>query len=141
MRQFNWDSTWETGHAMIDEQHKKLMHAIDELLLAIYNGDGKDKVKSTLDFLNDYTIKHFFEEEQLQKKYKYPDIENHKRYHESFKKTVRDMVVELIRRGISDELTTKVQVNVGDWLVNHIKIQDFKLVAYIKSQDPKAVHS
>jgi hemerythrin len=139
MRNFNWDSTWETGHALIDSQHKQLMNAINNLLQAIYRDEGKEAVKTTLDFLNDYTIKHFFEEEQLQRKYNYPDIENHKQYHEAFKKTVRDMIVELINRGITDELAEKVQSSIGDWLVNHIKIQDFRLVAYIKTQDPKAV--
>ncbi|MDR2807929.1 MAG: hemerythrin family protein [Spirochaetaceae bacterium] len=139
MKEFNWDRTWETGHPLIDSQHKQLMEAINALLQAIYQNAGKDEVKNTLDFLNDYTIKHFFDEERLQKKYNYPDIENHKQYHQAFKKTVRDMIVELINRGITDELAEKVQSSIGDWLVNHIKIQDFKLVAHIKSQDPEAL--
>jgi hemerythrin len=131
--EYLWDKSLETGNGMIDAQHKQLFTAINHLIHTCESGKGKDELKKSMDFLNDYTIKHFFDEEQLQQQYKYPDYENHRKYHEGFKKEVRDLSVELIMKGVSDSLLKGVQVKIGDWLVTHIKGQDVKVAAHIRS--------
>ncbi|MDR2070847.1 MAG: hemerythrin family protein [Treponema sp.] len=131
--EYFWNQTLETGYPIIDSQHKQLFEAINNLIRTCEQGKGKDELKKSLDFLTDYTIKHFFDEEQLQQQYKYPDFENHKQYHNGFKKVVRDLSVELIMKGVSDSLLKDVQVKIGDWLVTHIKGQDVKVAAHIKS--------
>jgi hemerythrin len=45
------------------------------------------------------------------------------------------MTHRLILKGATDELVKEVNSSIGDWLVNHIRIQDFKLAKYIKSMD------
>ena len=85
-------------------------------------------------FLYDYTAKHFSDEEKLQLKYRYPDYVNHKRYHEEFKKVVRELSVQLQKEGPTIALVGKVNTSIGGWLLNHIKIQDVKVAAHIKSQ-------
>jgi hemerythrin len=132
--EYKWDKSLETGNEMIDTQHRQLFLAINELLRACENGEGEAKLKKSLDFLTEYTIKHFFDEEQLQQKYQYPDYPNHKNYHEGFKKVVRDFSVKLIMQGVSEPLIQEVQVQIGDWLVNHIKGQDVKVAAHIRSR-------
>jgi hemerythrin len=119
---------------MIDTQHQQLFRAINELLRTCENGKGGDELKKSLDFLTEYTIKHFFDEEQLQQKYQYPDYPNHKGYHDGFKKVVRDLSVRLIMQGVSEPLIKEVQVQIGDWLVTHIKGQDVKVAAHIRSR-------
>jgi hemerythrin len=101
-------------------------------------GKGKDELEKSLNFLNDYTIKHFFDEEQVQQKYNYPDYPNHKKLHDDFKAVVRDLKVKLIMKGASEDLVNEVRTKIGDWLVTHIKGQDIKLAAYIKTQTAKA---
>jgi hemerythrin len=132
--EYLWDKSLETGNQMIDAQHKQLFAAINDLIRTCESGKGKDELKKSMDFLNSYTIKHFFDEEQLQQQHKYPDYENHKKYHEGFKKEVRDLSVELIMKGASDSLLKDVQVKIGDWLVTHIKGQDIKVAAHIRSR-------
>jgi hemerythrin len=131
-----WDESLRTGEATIDEQHKNLFSAINSLIQTIDQGKCGDDLKKSLDFLNDYTITHFFEEEQIQKKYQYPDYENHRGIHEGFKKLVRDMMVQWIMKGSSEALANEVRTQIGDWLVHHIKTQDVKLGAYIAQQTP-----
>jgi hemerythrin len=133
--EYLWDKSLETGHQIIDTQHRQLFVALNDFIRISESGKGKDELKKSLDFLTDYTIKHFFDEEQLQLQYKYPDFENHKKYHEDFKKVVRNFSVELIMKGASDSLIKDVQVRIGDWLVTHIKGQDVKVAAHIKSLD------
>jgi hemerythrin len=128
-----WDKTLETGHELIDSQHKQLFIAIQDLLDNCDGGDTGDKLKKSLDFLNSYTIKHFFDEEQLQQKYKYPDFESHKKLHDDFKAVVKDLSHRLIMKGPSEELIGEVRKNIYGWLVNHIKAKDLKMGAYIMS--------
>ncbi|MDR1239971.1 MAG: hemerythrin family protein, partial [Treponema sp.] len=117
---------------LIDEQHKQLFVAVNSLL-KISNQGRDEELKKSLDFLNEYTIKHFFDEEQLQLKYKYPDYPNHKKLHENFKAMIRDLSHKWIMNGSSGLLTNDVKVKIGDWLVSHIKGQDIKLGAHIRS--------
>ncbi|MDR0761231.1 MAG: hemerythrin family protein [Treponema sp.] len=131
--EYVWDKSLETGNSQIDAQHQQLFVALNRLVHTYQEGKGKDELKKSLDFLTDYTIKHFFDEEQLQQHYKYPDFENHKKYHDDFKKVVRNFSVELILKGASDSLMQDVQATIGGWLVTHIKGQDAKVAAYIRS--------
>ncbi|MDR2102197.1 MAG: bacteriohemerythrin [Treponema sp.] len=132
---YEWDSSLETGNELIDSQHKGLFEAINNLLETCRQGKGKEELSKSLDFLTQYTIKHFFDEEQLQQKHKYPDFPNHKGYHDGFKATVRDLAVRLIMKGVSDELIEEVKSKIGGWLVTHIKGQDVKVAAHIRAQN------
>jgi hemerythrin len=131
---YTWDKSLEVGNQMIDDQHRQLIDALNNFLSAGDEKRSNEELKKSLNFLNDYTIKHFFEEEQLQKKYEYPDYENHKKLHEGLKKVVRDLQVQLIMKGPSDSLFSDVKVKVGDWLIAHIKSQDTRIAAHLKSR-------
>jgi hemerythrin len=131
---YSWDNSLETQNALIDEQHKKLFDALNAFLRTSSEKKSREEVKKSLDFLNDYTIKHFFDEEQLQKQYEYPDYPNHHELHEGLKKTVRELQHDFIMNGPSAKLISEVEKKVGDWLVAHIKTQDVKIGAYIKSK-------
>ena len=85
-------------------------------------------------FLYDYTEKHFSDEEKLQLQYRYPDYTNHKRYHEEFKKVVRELSMQLQKEGPNIALISKVNTSVGGWLLNHIQREDVKVATHIKSQ-------
>jgi hemerythrin len=129
-----WNSSLETGHELIDNQHKQLVAAVNKLLEACRSGQGAEAVASTMDFLTGYTIKHFLDEEKLQKQYDYPDYFAHKRLHDDFKVVVGDLTKRLIREGPTEPIIEEVSASIGDWLVNHIKGDDFRLATYIKAQ-------
>ncbi|MDR1971348.1 MAG: hemerythrin family protein [Treponema sp.] len=131
---YTWDKDLEVGNQLIDTQHKQLIDALNAFLKASSEKKSNEELKKSLDFLNDYTIKHFYEEEQLQKKYEYPDYENHRKLHEALKKVVRDLQVQLIMKGPSESLFNDVKVKVGDWLIAHIKSQDTRIGAHLKSK-------
>jgi hemerythrin-like metal-binding protein len=138
MFQYQWDESFSTGFGMIDEQHKQLFAALNELLAACQENKGSEELTKSLNFLSDYTIKHFFDEEQIQKKYSYPDYPAHKILHENFKKTVRDLKVKLIMTGPSEALIDEVKTKIGSWLITHIKGNDIKLGEYIRQQNQAA---
>lgn len=131
---YDWTSDLETGNSTIDGQHKQLINAINNLLEACSQGKGRDALKETTTFLYDYTAKHFADEEKLQIASQYPDYTNHKQYHEGFKKVVREIADQLEKEGPNLVLVGKVNTSIGGWLINHIKKEDVKVAAHIRSK-------
>jgi methyl-accepting chemotaxis protein len=131
---FPWDSSLETGHETIDGQHRQLFAAVNGLLDAFRNGKGAEELTRALTFLQNYTLKHFSDEEEIQREYGYPDYPNHRRLHEGLTAVVKELNRKLSTEGISDALIREVHQKVGVWLVTHIKAQDTKLAAYIKAK-------
>ena len=130
---YTWNKDLETGNAMIDQQHKQLVQCINDLMNACSQGKGRDQIIETMQFLQTYTAKHFGDEEILQQRYKYPDYINHKKYHETFKKTVADILAELKSTGPTVALVAKVNTSIGSWFINHIKREDTKVAKHIIS--------
>ncbi|WP_461257916.1 bacteriohemerythrin [Treponema sp. R80B11-R83G3] len=131
---YKWDKSLETGHEKIDEQHKQLFATLNKIIEESQQGRGKDEIYKTLDFLSQYTIMHFLMEEKLQKEYGYPDYATHKKSHDDFKATVKELTNTLIEKGPQKELIDTAVKTVGDWLILHIKGSDIKMAAYLKSK-------
>ncbi len=133
MMAYTFDKSLETGNIAIDNQHRELIDAINNLLNACSQGKGRDEIKNTINFLTDYTVKHFIDEEKLQKQYNYPDYPAHKKLHDDFKEEVSKIVNEYEENGTSVVLTFKVNNIIASWLIKHIKGEDKKVAAYIKN--------
>jgi hemerythrin len=131
---YAWSKELETGNSLIDSQHQQLIKAVNELLAACSAGQGRDILNSTLDFLEKYTTQHFNDEERLQIQHHYPDYANHKLLHENFKKFVTEFANQVKKEGPTTGLISKITFGVGDWLINHIKKEDTKVAAHIRSK-------
>jgi len=129
-----WSQDLETGNATIDNQHQQLIATVNALYEAYLSGKGREEVERTMEFLVGYTVKHFTDEEALQRKYDYPEYHEHKQAHTDFKAVALGLSAELYRDGPTDEFIRKVYVTIGEWLVNHIKGEDFKMAAYVQSK-------
>jgi hemerythrin len=132
--EYQWNDYLETGHDKIDNQHKQLIIYLNSLSNALDSGKGNDEIEKTMDFLAAYTIKHFNDEEKLMKEVDYPEILVHRTFHEGFKKTVAEYIERLKREGANTMLAESVVSDMGDWLVNHIKGDDFVMAAYVKNK-------
>lgn len=134
---YAWTNTLETGNKLIDDQHKTLIKAINDLMEACSKGAGRDNLLKTCKFMIDYTDKHFADEQELQMKYKYPDRVNHMKLHVEFKKVALGIMSELEEKGPSVALVAKVNTTIAQWLTAHIKKEDVKVAAHIKSCENK----
>jgi hemerythrin-like metal-binding protein len=130
---YNWDDSFVSGVRLIDARHQRLFEAINRLLDACEQRKGREDLAQGLAFLANYTVKHFSEEEELQKKYGYTEIEGHHGLHEGFKQAVRDLTEELKANGPSDEFISRLKKEVGDWLVTHVKVVDIKMAQILKA--------
>ena len=122
-----------TGNDMIDAQHKELIGKIDDLLT--FCEESKEKVKAIkmLGYLAEYTEFHFAAEQKLQAEISYPAIEEHKKKHAEFKKTIEelhDMLEE--EEGPTEEFVFAVRKNVVNWLFEHIQKMDQELAVYVR---------
>jgi len=131
-----WKDEFNLGHDWVDMQHHRLFELVNGLVEACADGSDIIKLKGTLDFLVNYTVQHFDDEEALQLKYNYPEYERHKRLHDDFKATVSELVEKFTLGGSSTELSGDVNRIVVRWLINHIQREDKKIGEYIRSLMP-----
>jgi hemerythrin len=122
-----------TGIKLIDLRHKRLFETVNRLLDACDQGRGQEELSKSLAFLINYTVKHFSEEEALQQQYGYPGLEAHRRIHENFKKAVGEFARELNAQGPSQAMLEQIKIQVGGWLITHVKMEDIKMAAFLKS--------
>jgi len=115
-----WDTRWAVGVEKIDDQHKELFDRINKLVTAMKSGKGKDEVIHTLNFLEEYVIKHFNDEEELQKRSNYPKYEIQHREHEELKKGLKDLRMVFETTGISAMFVINVQQKISSWCRKHI---------------------
>ncbi len=123
----------ETGNSLIDSEHRQLIDAVNSLLDACAKGQGRTQLVNTAQFLLNYTNKHFADEEALQVKYRYPDYTRHKKIHDDFKKQASDFVKKIQSEGPTVANVGQINTLLAGWLINHIKGEDKKLAAFIKS--------
>lgn len=126
-----WNDSLKIGVPQIDQQHKELCGRIDDLMDACKNGGGRAEILKTMDFLEEYTKKHFRDEEVLHRSSGYPKCAEHKRIHDAFILEVQKLKKELADSGASVVAVGKVNKLVIDWLFQHIKKVDQELEPYI----------
>lgn len=123
----------ETGNKQIDTEHRQLLNAVNSLLDSCNSGKGRGEVEKTISFLVSYTKTHFAHEEELQKKYKYPDYLNHKKEHRDFINVVNEIQQEYRRNGATIVLVGQVNKNIVNWILTHINKEDTKVANHIKN--------
>ncbi len=123
----------ETGNELIDSEHVQIFDAVNELLDACSSGHGRDRIAQTAEFLAGYVSKHFSDEERLQKKYKYPNMEKHLKFHIKYKKDVADFVSRMKTEGATVQTLGELN-GLASTLINHIRHEDKRLAAYIREK-------
>lgn len=126
-----WDSTFSVGDNKIDDQHKELFNRLNKLLEAMKEGKGKNEVIRTLDFLEEYVIKHFNDEEEIQKKNNYPKFNIQHKQHEEFKNELKELRKIFENTGVSSLFVINTQQKMIKWCKNHIMNSDRELGEYL----------
>lgn len=127
-----WNDSFKIGVTLIDDQHKTLFDAMDALYAACSVGKGRQEVVKTAEFLENYVVKHFADEEVLQKSSAYPKYPEHKKIHEDFIAQVRSLKNDIAQHGPTIVSVAKMNTMLSGWLLNHIKNVDSELAQYVK---------
>lgn len=126
-----WDESLSVGVSEIDDQHKRLIEFINELGSFIFGSRGDDNpIQSVLSGLFNYTIYHFFTEEQIMQETGYPNYSKHKTEHVN----LTAEVISYLDRFVKGEKDIHLEVFefLKGWLMGHIKVSDIELGRYLQ---------
>jgi hemerythrin len=125
-----WTDTFIIGIPKIDEQHKELFRQTEILL----DRSKVGRIAETIQFLGDYVLKHFMDEQGLQAAVNYPKAEAHKKTHAAFAAKVNELKkrIEESSDDIKFELATEINRTVIGWLKEHIMGHDMEFGAYYR---------
>lgn len=129
---FQWTADLATSVPEIDDQHKELIVRVESLLSALAQGKGRDEISRIVQFLTDYVVFHFGNEERYMQKFGYSNTQQHRAQHELFVKIFLRLKERLLIEGASPQLIEDARQLVVDWLVNHIKFSDRALGLFLK---------
>jgi len=129
-----WTEDMAVGHGLIDVQHKELFLRYNSLLQACREGRGREAIEPALEFLAEYVVKHFAEEERFMWVSAFPESEEHKQQHREFFQKVADLRQELAEQGASVALSTMINHTLLNWLLWHVRQTDTKLARHLAPQ-------
>lgn len=125
-----WNSTYESGHSEIDEQHQKPVDIINDFYSAFANAEAHEKIGTVIGDLVNYTVFHFTAEEEILKNSAYPEKEEHIKTHKSFVDKLKDYHKELKDGNMTT--TYDLMTFLRDWLLEHIMGTDRKYMSFLK---------
>lgn len=133
-----WKEKYKIGVTEVDNQHKELFNRVSEFIKTVQSEgpweEKQEKVKETLDFMQEYVIVHFDAEEAYQKKIGYPGYDKHKEAHEKFKGGVYQYADRFEKEGFTQELVQEFAGKLMAWLINHVAAMDQKIGEYVENQ-------
>ena len=123
----------EVGVVEIDAQHKELVDRLNAMVSMGHDAASKEEAQKTLNMLEEYIVKHFADEEALQRKNKYPEYESHKKLHQVFIAEFEKLKKEFEINGHSLKFTMDLNNTLINWIVKHIKSADVELGKFLKN--------
>lgn len=122
MALMDWEDRFSVGVRAMDEQHKRLVAALNDLHAAMSVGQAKTVTGTLLNTLVKYTREHFAAEEGLMTRAKYPRLVEHRGKH----KDLTGQVEQFVERYERGELALGVDLLtfLRDWLMTHILKED-----------------
>ncbi|MCL2388739.1 MAG: bacteriohemerythrin [Defluviitaleaceae bacterium] len=135
-----WNSSFETGNEIVDGDHKEIFSLVEQVLSSSLV-TRKDKVEVAIQFLAEYVVRHFANEELLMDECRYPESMAHKKEHADF----IDVAVELQEKFSNDgfllgseennndlHLSMEINKTVVGWLTKHVMGSDKKMAHYYR---------
>ncbi len=128
-----WTQNLSVGVTAIDDQHKMWFKKAEALFEAGRNNQAKEYIGELLIFLDEYTKKHFSDEEKYMINIHYPKYEEQKKAHTTF-------IAELakLRKSYGESngnilVILNANQMILEWLTKHISNMDKQIGEYAKS--------
>ncbi len=123
-----WDDSYSVGVWQIDRQHQYLIGLINRIKNASMEFNPQLIVETILD-MQSYARFHFADEEDLMRRYEYPDLARHARIHAGFIHKAETFLDDL--EDIPLATISEVSGFLSEWLINHIVKTDGEYSKYI----------
>ena len=129
-----WSDSLSVGVPMMDDQHKELFRRISALLEGMLDVKVDTDIGKIVDFIAQYVLVHFGEEEGLLRAKGYPELESHHALHEAFKQEFSTIASRLAAEGITASMLILIQDKVVNWLIDHIGKVDRRYGDYFEGK-------
>ncbi len=129
-----WTPNLSVGIDEIDEQHKMWFEKAEKLFEAGKAHQAKEYIGELLNFLDEYTKKHFADEEKYMLSINYPEYAAQKVAHEDFIKRLAKLRSDYDASGGSLLVILNANQIVVDWLINHISNMDKKIGQFVANK-------
>lgn len=128
-----WRRAYESGHPVIDEQHRRLFEKANDLLSAVMNGQGKDDITPLVRDLMESNLIHFRAEESIFMASPFPGAEGHAGVHESLMARTQ----QLAAKYAADELALGELFHflAYEVIARHILSEDRKFFPYLAAAE------
>ena len=122
--------------AEIDAQHRELINRLNDVgaLMGRSPAASKEETEKTLEFLSSYVIKHFSDEEALQRKIGYPLYKEHLQDHQYYLREVDKLKEEYKKNGYSTQFEFQLNKSIILWILEHIMTADRNIGTYIREK-------
>jgi hemerythrin len=125
-----WDENYSVGVEELDEQHKQLFKIINKIFDIPDTKRVSQSISDLLADMREYASVHFATEEKYMSACAYPDITNHIRAHQQYRKKVNDLCARstVEKSGLSEDILQFLY----EWLTAHILNCDKKYAPFLR---------
>lgn len=131
-----WTPDLSVGIEPIDEQHKIWFQKAEKLFEAGRKGQAKEYIGELLDFLDEYTKKHFSDEEAYMLSIRYPEYALQKQAHTAFIARLAKLRGDYETSGGSLLVLLNANQLVLGWLTKHISNMDKRIGRFVRTGSP-----
>jgi hemerythrin len=130
MSLLEWNQTlYSVKVEEFDNDHKKIMHLINELHAAMLKGQGREKLSQILQELKNYTIYHFNAEEKRMAAAGFPELADHQKHHRELGEKLNLLALDF--ESGKREASIEAFKFLKEWLFNHIQVVDRKYTPWL----------
>lgn len=140
MERLVWNERFNIGVEVVDKAHAELFHIVGRLIDLAEDGEHHQTAcKEGLRYLEEYTMKHFSEEEAYMRSIRYRGYREHKQVHDDFReRTLVSVRKDLEASGYSRTATERFLGVLLGWLTGHIMTEDQEIVGKLSVPSPFA---
>lgn len=129
----SWNTRYETGIQIIDEQHQELFRIVENLRRMVQDGNRRREIETLLGELVTCSERHFAAEEAYMSRFHYPDLVPHVAEHASMLTSLQELRAKFQEN--HQAMALMVPTFLEGWLKHHISDGDFGFVTFLKSRN------
>ncbi|MDU7339179.1 MAG: hemerythrin family protein [Clostridium sp.] len=137
-----WKEKYMLGVPLIDEQHQELFRRVTDFVEIVRKPvpweQKTERVSQTLEFMKDYVVTHFQDEENLQREVGYPELISHKKLHYEMVAYVLQISREYEENGYQEQLMQQFAGRLLAWLINHVASEDQQIANFVKRKEQQS---